>query len=81
MMTQTTTPLSTGRAGDSAPDSVVRQLIGRITRLEIIVGAAIGWVHVEAQHKMVLQQKLSARMLRDAEHRMGVAKQGNRQVI
>ena len=43
-MTQTSTPPATGRDGDSAPDSLVRELIGRITRLEIIVGALIAAV-------------------------------------
>jgi hypothetical protein len=43
-MTKTSTPAPTGRGGGSAPDSFVRQLIGRITRLEIIVGAVIAVV-------------------------------------
>ena len=43
-MTQTSTPPATGRDGGPAPDSFVRQLIGRITRLEIIVGAVIAAV-------------------------------------
>jgi hypothetical protein len=38
-MTKTPTATSTGHDGGSAPDSVVRELIGRITRLEIIIGA------------------------------------------
>ncbi len=41
MTTQTSTPPATGRGGDAAPDSLVRDLIGRISRLELIVGAAI----------------------------------------
>jgi hypothetical protein len=40
-VTETSTPPATGRDGDSAPHSGVRALIGRITRLEIIVGAVI----------------------------------------
>jgi hypothetical protein len=42
-MTNTSTP-ETNRDGGSAPDSLVRELTGRITRLEIIVGAAIAVV-------------------------------------
>ena len=41
-MTQTSTPPKTSR--DSGSDSLVRDLIGRITRLEMIVGAAIAAV-------------------------------------
>ncbi len=41
-MTQTATPPETGR--DSGSNSLVRDLIGRITRLEIIVGAVIAVV-------------------------------------
>ncbi len=41
-MTQTSTPPKTGR--DSGSDSIVRDLIGRVTRLEIIVGAVIAVV-------------------------------------
>ena len=41
-MTKTTTSPKTGR--DSGPDSFVRDLISRITRLEIIVGAVIAVV-------------------------------------
>ena len=43
-MTKTSNPPATGRDGSSAPDSLVRKLIGRITRLEIIVGAVIAAV-------------------------------------
>ncbi len=43
-MTETTTPADTGRDDGSPPDSLVRQLIGRITRLEMIVGAVIAVV-------------------------------------
>ena len=43
-MTETSTPPATGRDGDAAPDSLVRELIGRITRLEIIIGALIAAV-------------------------------------
>jgi hypothetical protein len=35
---------ATGRDGSAAHDSLVRRLIGRITRLEVIVGAAIAVV-------------------------------------
>jgi hypothetical protein len=41
-MTETSTPPKAGR--DSGSDSIVRDLIGRITRLEIIVGAVIAVV-------------------------------------
>ena len=40
-MTQTSTPPTTGRDGGPVPQSLLRQLIGRITRLEIVVGGAI----------------------------------------
>ena len=43
-MTQTSTPPATGRDGDVAPDSLVRELISRVTRLEIIVGALVAAV-------------------------------------
>ena len=43
-MTQTSTPPTTDRDGDAAPDSVARELIGRITRFEIIVAAVIAGV-------------------------------------
>lgn len=43
-MTETSTPAASGRDDGSAPDSLVRQLISRITRLEIIVGAVISVV-------------------------------------
>jgi hypothetical protein len=43
-MTETSTPPASGRDGDAAPDSLVRGLIGRITRLEIVVGALIAAV-------------------------------------
>lgn len=43
-VTKTSTPASTGHDGGSAPDSLVRELIGRITRLEIIVGALLAAV-------------------------------------
>ena len=43
-MTQTSTPPATGRDGDAAPDSLVRELISRVTRLEIIVGALVAAV-------------------------------------
>ena len=43
-MTETSTPPATGRDGDAAPDSTARELIGRITRLEIVVGALIAAV-------------------------------------
>ncbi len=43
-MTKTSSPPATGRDGGSAPDSSTRQLISRITRLEIIVGAVIAVV-------------------------------------
>ena len=43
-MTKTSTPAATGRDDGSAPDSLVRQLISRITRLEIIVGAVVSVV-------------------------------------
>jgi len=45
-MTTTSTPPDTGRTGGSAPVSVFRELIGRITRLEILVGAVIALVMV-----------------------------------
>ncbi len=45
-MTETTTPPATDVDGGSPPDSVLRELIGRITRLEIIVGAVIAAVMV-----------------------------------
>lgn len=43
-MTTTSTPPETGRHGGRAPDSFVRQLIARITPLEMIVGAVIAVV-------------------------------------
>jgi hypothetical protein len=43
-VTETTTPPTTGRDGGAPPSSVLRELIGRITRLEIIVGAVIAVV-------------------------------------
>jgi hypothetical protein len=43
-MTETSTPPATGRDGDAAPDSPTRELIGRIARLEIIVGVLIAGV-------------------------------------
>lgn len=43
-MTKTSTPPDTGRNGGTAPDSIVRALIGRVTRLEIIVGAVMAAV-------------------------------------
>ena len=43
-MTTTSTPPPTSRDDDSVPGSLLRRLIGRITRLEIIIGAAIAAV-------------------------------------
>ncbi len=43
-MTKTSTSPSTGRSPDPAPESPLRTLIGRITRLEIIVAALIAVV-------------------------------------
>ena len=43
-MTTTSTPPTTSRDDGSAPDSFARELIGRITRLEVIVGAVIAAV-------------------------------------
>ncbi len=43
-MTKTSTPPDTGHDGSFAPGSIVRRLIGRITRLEIIVAAVIAAV-------------------------------------
>jgi hypothetical protein len=43
-MTKTSTSANTGRSDGSAPDSLLRQLIGRITRLEIVVAAVIAVV-------------------------------------
>ena len=43
-MTKTSTPPATGRGGAPVPAPLVRELIGRITRFEIIVGAAIAVV-------------------------------------
>jgi hypothetical protein len=43
-MTKISTPAETRRRGDSRPESHVRELIGRITRLEIIAGAVIAAV-------------------------------------
>ncbi|MDJ0925468.1 MAG: DM13 domain-containing protein [Acidimicrobiia bacterium] len=43
-MTKTSIPPATDRDRGSAPDSLVRELIGRITRLEIIVGALVAAV-------------------------------------
>ena len=44
MTTDTSIPPATGRDGDGAPHSLGRELIGRITRLEIVVGAVIAAV-------------------------------------
>jgi hypothetical protein len=44
MVTETSTPPATGRDGSSAPESPGRELIGRITRFEIIVGSVIAAV-------------------------------------
>ncbi|MDJ0771732.1 MAG: DM13 domain-containing protein [Ilumatobacter sp.] len=41
MITETPTSPATGRDGDAAPDSPVRTLIDRITRLELVIGAVI----------------------------------------
>jgi hypothetical protein len=43
-MTKTSIPPATGRDGRSAAGSFIRELIGRITPLEMIVGAVIGLV-------------------------------------
>ena len=43
-MPTSSTPPATGRDGGSAPDSLVRQVIGRVARIEIILGAVISVV-------------------------------------
>ena len=46
MLTETPTPPETHHDSDSAPGSPWRELIGRVTRLELIVGAVIAAVMV-----------------------------------
>ena len=45
-MTETSIPPATGQDGGPAPQSIGRELIGRITRLEIVVGTVIAVVMV-----------------------------------
>jgi len=44
MVTETSTPPAAGSDGESSPDSLPRELLGRITRVEMVVGALIAAV-------------------------------------